>query len=938
MRIVLGSLLLAFLGGICFNSGLKAQSSEQQDGPLSEQRLEQAIQFIKYNKNDSALIYLEPILEQLINQELIDSPFGLRVQLAKAQVFQQKHLHKEALLLFNELKVKSKAIQEWETYARTCLSLTQLYEKMYRQRRSKENLDLAHLAINQHQLTNLYPSLLVRQTLWNITFGQHPDSVQYYLNKALSVIKDTDTAKPTFRYSLYLIQGRSFVEKADYPEAIEWYKKAVIIAKELNDPVRMSEAWNRVTKSFKGPSINLAEALAYNDSTIHACYQAIAAGHERIYTLHYAYWLRSTFFYRAGQLDSAYYFQRKGLNQELRYVKQQQFDRVAEVDARYRDEQKTKQLEDQAKEIIYEQRIRNLLLAIIMVTLILAIGLAYGLISRRRSIRKLADQNKLIQEQSEQLKSLDAAKSRFFANVSHELRTPLTLILAPIASALKDSKLSNRTHTHLLLARNNGERLNRMINKILDLTRLEAGKLELNPEKIVWYNFLRTIIANFESVANEKNIEFQFQYEDSKTLQVSLDKSKMEIILLNLLSNAFKFTPQNGMVTVFVKEENQYLNIEVHDTGRGIHSADLPHVFDRFYQAKKHTEIAEGGTGIGLALTKEFVDLMKGQITAESEIGKGTTFFVKIPRIEIISQLSTEAVETIKKVDILPPVPRYESTQKTTPETEKTQILLVEDNHDLRNFIAQMLGDYYDVITAENGAEALQRLTADGRRLTESDSETTRPPSTVHRLPSLIISDIMMPIMDGYQLLEKVKTTSELRHIPVIMLTARAGLDDKLKALRIGVDDYLNKPFNEEELLVRIDNLIQNSKNRVQQVEDTAETEKEETALSEKDLVWLKNAEHEVLAGISSFEFSIESLATALTTNRWQLSERLKKITGLTTNQYIQEIRLNHARNLLETGQVESIKKLTYDIGMKDSQYFARLFKKRFGRNPSDFL
>ena len=540
--------------------------------------------------------------------------------------------------------------------------------------------------------------------------------------------------------------------------------------------------------------------------------------------------------------------------------------------------------------------------------------------NRQAKLEKLVQKRtQTIQQQAEELRSLDALKSRFFANVSHELRTPLTLMLAPIESALKDTKLSNRTHTHLLLARENGKRLNRMINEILDLTRLEAGKLELHPEKVVWYNFLRTIIANFESVANGKNIELQFHYQDSKTLLLSIDKSKVEIILLNLLSNAFKFTPQNGRVIVLVKEENQSLEVEVRDTGRGIHPEDLPHVFDRFYQAKKQNKPAEGGTGIGLALSKEFVELMKGQITVESEAGKGTAFFVKIPRIEIISQLSTEEVETLKKIDLPPPLPQYESIKKTNSSTTQTQILLVEDNIDLRNFIAQMLRNYYDVLTAENGAEALERL--------------SNKPSI-----QLIISDIMMPLMDGYQFLEKVKTNPELHHIPVIMLTARAGLDDKLKALRIGVDDYLNKPFNEEELLVRIENLIQNSKNRANQVSDAPETEKEETALSEKDLIWLKKAEQEVLTGISSFEFSIETLATALTTNRWQLSQRLKSITGLTTNQYIQEIRLNHARNLLEADRVESIKQLTYDIGMKDSQYFSRLFKKRFGRNPSDFL
>ena len=200
--------------------------------------------------------------------------------------------------------------------------------------------------------------------------------------------------------------------------------------------------------------------------------------------------------------------------------------------------------------------------------------------NQQAKLEKLVhERTQTIQQQAEELRSLDALKSRFFANVSHELRTPLTLMLAPIESALKDAKLSNRTHTHLLLARKSGERLNRMINEILDLTRLEAGKLELHPEKIVWYNFLRTIIANFESIANGKNIEFQFHYQDSKTLQVSIDKSKMEIILLNLLSNAFKFTPQNGKVTVLAKEGNQHLEIAIRDTGRGIHCCGFASYF-----------------------------------------------------------------------------------------------------------------------------------------------------------------------------------------------------------------------------------------------------------------------------------------------------------------------------------------------------------------------
>lgn len=551
--------------------------------------------------------------------------------------------------------------------------------------------------------------------------------------------------------------------------------------------------------------------------------------------------------------------------------------------------------------------------------------------NRQQELEKMVNERtQTIREQAEELKSLDKIKSRFFANVSHELRTPLTLMLAPIASALKDKNLSTRTQTNLMMAERNGRRLNKMINEILSLTKLESGKMELKPEKVFWYNFLRNIIANFESVANEKGIKFEFHYQGDEHLQVSIDKSKMEIILLNLLSNAFKFTPRNGTIALTSMSKGELLTLEISDTGRGIHADDLPYIFDRFYQARKDVSmkrlIAEGGTGIGLALSKQFVELMNGAIHVTSEVNVGTTFKVKVPKIEIIGQVSTEDALKVQenKATHLIAAPQLENAKPIKKNGSLPHLLLVEDNLDLRTFISQMLETQYQVTTAENGVEALKHL-----------KDEKQP------MPALILSDIMMPIMDGYQLLEKIKSEKDWQHIPVIMLTARAAMNDKLKALRIGVDDYLNKPFVEEELLARIENLIKNSQNRqvvFSGTESEAEAPTEEDLISIQDQEWLKEAETKVLKGIEKFDFSVNELAIQLLLNRWQLNNRLKLLVGMTTNQYIQEVRLNHARNLLENGQVTSVKALAYDVGMKDSKYFSSLFKKRFGRLPSSFL
>ena len=417
-------------------------------------------------------------------------------------------------------------------------------------------------------------------------------------------------------------------------------------------------------------------------------------------------------------------------------------------------------------------------------------------------------EKEFLQIKTEELERLSQLKSRFIANVSHELRTPLTLLLSPLQTVLKSNDLTVKNDSLIRLAQQNGQRLLQLTNEILDLNKLEAGKLEMQLSNIVLFNFLRQIIAAFQSHADNAKIELNFQYKFDKYLQVKLDKKKTETIIINLLSNALKFTPASGKITVLAKEIQNQLILSVQDTGRGIHPNDLPHIFNRFFQTKQPNSPAEGGTGIGLALSQELAKLMKGSLQVTSEVNRGSTFTLAIPQIEVMNRISDEDAELVQqnlllengqapKVGTPIPItigigmkvaPTLGVPQKNGQTTNQT-ILLVEDNHDLRKYIQSLLLPHYQVQAAENGQAALDYL---GKGKT----------------PDLIISDIMMPIMDGYQLLEQLKTSEQYQFIPVIMLTALANAEHKLKALRIGVDDYMLKPFSEEELMARVENLL----------------------------------------------------------------------------------------------------------------------------------
>ncbi|MBL7815300.1 MAG: response regulator [Saprospiraceae bacterium] len=542
------------------------------------------------------------------------------------------------------------------------------------------------------------------------------------------------------------------------------------------------------------------------------------------------------------------------------------------------------------------------------------------------------------QSETQRLKELDTIKTRFYANVSHELRTPLTLLLAPLSTVLKNGKLDNRDFTLVRLARQNAQSLLKLVNEILDLNKLEAKKLELKEEKTVVYNLIRRIAAGFESAAEVQHIHFIFDYRADSYLQLSLDTNKFEKILNNLLSNACKFTKANGTITLTVTEEQITLKISVADTGRGIHPDDLPHIFNRFYQSNQADALTEGGTGIGLSLSMELAKLMGGQLTVQSTLGEGSVFTFDLPKKEVLGTV-TDAAEIINNqnsaieeehldMQLTPSV----FLPKTIENGERKTVLIVEDNQSLRDYLTLILEPYYTVLKAENGQVALTILEKGVN-------------------PNLILSDVMMPMMDGFQLLSYLKTNPTFSLIPVVMLTARAELQDKLKALRIGVDDYLIKPFEEEELLVRIENLLKNAQNReVMQQENLSVTTLEATEtdnptsdtlsppLSIDDLKWLSELENMVRDNISDYNLSTDRMAEMLFVSRAQFYRRVRMLTGLTPIEYLQEVRFNHARYLLEQRTVSSVKAAAAAVGMRQVQNFSQHFKERFGKSPSEYL
>jgi len=520
------------------------------------------------------------------------------------------------------------------------------------------------------------------------------------------------------------------------------------------------------------------------------------------------------------------------------------------------------------------------------------------------------------------LLQLDESKSRFFANITHEFRTPLTLILSPVETLL--SELNQTPYgERLVLVERNARQLLGLVNQLMDLARLDAQQMTLSlvlgrPDVVV-----SQLLERFAVAAITAHIDLTYQL--NETSLYWFDADKLERIVSNLVANALKFTPstpqQPGRVTVTLHGQDG-LNLTIADTGIGLAADHLTHLFERFYQVEESAGPQPTGTGIGLALVKELVDLQQGTIRVESQPGQGTTFRVWLPYQPVTDSVTmAPAADAGVAVDaagstqeeMTPEEPAPNEQSADSPPAEPAVVLLVEDNEDMAQFITASLPPSYTLHRAADGLAGLEQA----RQL----------------LPDLIISDVMMPRMDGYQLCQQLKADASTDHIPVILLTAKVSMDSRMQGLQLGADEYLTKPFHVTELRLRVRNLLVTQRRLGEKIR--AELHSPETS-SEPVHPFVQSLYRILDTHLDDASFGAEELATQANLSRMQLYRKLKALVGLAASDFIREYRLKQSVALLQQGL--SVSQTAYAVGFDNPSYFGQCFREQFGQPPSRFI
>lgn len=553
-----------------------------------------------------------------------------------------------------------------------------------------------------------------------------------------------------------------------------------------------------------------------------------------------------------------------------------------------------------------------------MVEIVLfSLGLAYRQRDIERQQQKTAfelERSKLIQQkehaEAERLKELNNLKNRLYTNITHEFRTPLTVIIG------MTENIEGNEEEKKLIARNSHNLL-RLINQMLDLSKLESGNMKLQLIQGDIISYLQYLTESFLSSAEAKNIRLQYYTEEDEIL-MDFDEEKVQQIVYNLLSNAIKFTPAYGKVILHAKvatlDNEGCLQLKIKDTGVGIAPNDLPHIFDRFYQVDSSDSRRGEGTGIGLSLTKELVTLMRGEISVRSEPNQGSTFLVQLPISNNAPKSNTKREASFLPTPEIEGQP-IENSHVEIVDKDDPVLLIIEDNRDVITYIQSCLSDDYVIQVARNGQEGIDRA--------------------FELVPDIIISDVMMPEKDGFEVCQTLKNDHRTSHIPIILLTAKAGQEDKMMGLEAGADAYLMKPFNKEELLIRLQKLVElRKKLKVLyadfSVNPSGQPEKEVTIEDQ----FLKQLKELVQEQLDNPDLAIVDLCQRIHLSHTQLYRKLKALTGQTPSQFIRSLRMQKGMELLHTTDL-NISEIAYAVGYNDPNYFTRTFQQEFGQTPS---
>ena len=507
-------------------------------------------------------------------------------------------------------------------------------------------------------------------------------------------------------------------------------------------------------------------------------------------------------------------------------------------------------------------------------------------------------------------------KMRFFINISHELRTPLTLILAPLQEII--NKISDRwTRNQLEYIQRNANRLLHLVNQLMDYRRAELGVFELKVKKENAHQLIQDNFLFYDKLARHKKITYTLHSELEEKEEL-FDPNYLELIVNNLLSNAFKYTESGQSITVTLKEENNWLVLQVSDTGINKQGK----IFERFYQI----ESEHVGSGIGLSLVQRLVELHHGRIELDSEEGKGSTFSVYLPQdINIYKSSELASNDAKNEEDQV-----YSTNSKDFIDTEKVEnetietgdkkrgtILIVEDNNEIRHYLSSGLAELFNTLEAGNGEEALEKL---------KENEV-----------DIIVTDVMMPVMDGIKLCKNVKQNIRTCHIPVIILSAKSETKDQMEGLQMGADDYIPKPFSLAILTTKIQNMMRTRRRMLERYSKSLEVEPEKITFNAMDEALLKRAVAIVEKNMDNIEFSTDEFAREMNMSRSNLHLKLKAITGESTIDFIRKIRFNEAAKLLKDGRY-TIAEVSTMVGFNTPSYFATSFKKYFGCLPTEYI
>jgi signal transduction histidine kinase/DNA-binding response OmpR family regulator/streptogramin lyase len=545
----------------------------------------------------------------------------------------------------------------------------------------------------------------------------------------------------------------------------------------------------------------------------------------------------------------------------------------------------------------------------------------------KREARRIKLQSQLEKEQLEaaQLRELDQTKTRFFSNISHEFRTPLTVILG-MSEEIEKPNLAKQ------MIQQSGQNLLRLVNQMLDFSKMDAGKLTLHIQSGDLVHYLQYLLESFQSLAEHKGVQLFFEPEMT-SLEVDFDEEKIQHIVSNLLSNAIKFTPRGGQVKLRLTADGGRQTgrdasstvISVSDTGIGISKDQLPRIFERYFQVENEMSKGEPGSGIGLAFTKELVDLMKGEIEVESEVGTGTVFTVSLPLTSAEgggtapSQWSNPSTKSVEMDSWVISPQTIEADSKgafsTPAEGGRGRLLVIEDNPEVVTYIRTILQNEYDITVAENGQIGIEMA--------------------VEQIPDIIISDVMMPVKDGFAVTDFLKNDERTSHIPIVLLTAKADAESRLAGLERGADAYLAKPFDKKELKLRLEKLVelrQKLQARYAQFVPPAPSEEKEVLIEDAFLTKINNI---IEANLAEAEFGVNELCRVANLSQSQLFRKLKALTGKSSVAYIRSLRLHRAKNLLEKGAL-NVSEVAYSTGFNDPLYFSRVFSQEFGYPPTD--